>query len=258
MPGRSDSPFGTPEMAAGYAAFRPAIHRLILEKAFKHLGWSGQARCGLDVGCGAGLSTRALLGFAHTCIGIEPAVAMLKFAMDIAPDAHFIAGHAESIPVREKSIGVITAAGSLNYVNLPRFFDEAARVLVREGVLVVYDFSPGRSFRKGKRLDEWFGDFITRYPVPESEATHLSPEILAKLDSRYVTVASDSFEIGVRLTPGFYLEYMMTETNVAAALRNGTSFVEIRAWAAQTLAEIWSNQEREVLFRGYYSCMRLT
>jgi SAM-dependent methyltransferase len=245
-------------MAAGYAEFRPPIHRLILERAFKHLGWSGQARCGLDVGCGAGLSTRALLGFAHTCVGIEPAVAMLKFARDIAPDAQFIAGHAETLPVREKSIHVISAAGSLNYVNLPHFCDEAARVLVREGVLVVYDFSPGRSFREGKRLDEWFVDFTTRYPVPKSEATALSPEILAKLDTRYATVASDSFEIGVRLTPGFYLGYMMTETNVAAAIRNGTPYSEVRAWAAQTLAETWGNQEREVLFRGYYSCMTLT
>ena len=258
MPGQSNSPFGTPEMAAGYAAYRPAIHHPILEKAFKHLGWSGQARRGLDVGCGAGLSTRALLGFADACVGIEPAVAMLRFAIDIAPEAQFIAGHAESLPVRERSIDVITAAGSLNYVNLPRFFDEAARVLVREGVLVVYDFSPGRSFRESKRLDEWFRDFTTRYPAPESEATHLSPEILAKLDTRYATVASDSLEIGVRLTPGFYLEYMMTETNVAAAVRNGTAYSEIRAWAAQTLADTWGNQERDILFRGYYSCMRLT
>ncbi len=245
-------------MAAGYAAFRPPIHHPILEKAFKHLGWSGQARRGLDVGCGAGLSTRALLGFADACAGIEPAVAMLRFAMDIVPGAHFIAGHAESLPVRGRSIDVITAAGSLNYVNLPRFFDEAARVLVREGVLVVYDFSPGRSFVEGKRLDEWFGDFTTRYPAPESEATHLSPEILASLDTRYATVASDSLEIAVRLTRSFYLDYMMTETNVAAAVRNGTAYSEIRAWAAQTLADTWGNQEREILFRGYYSCMRLT
>jgi SAM-dependent methyltransferase len=183
---------------------------------------------------------------------------MLKFARDIAPDAQFVAGHAESLPFREKSIDVITAAGSLNYVNLPPFFDEAARVLVREGVLIVYDFSPGRNSRECIRLDEWFADFTTRYPAPESEATHLSPEIMAKLDTRYATVASGSFEIGVRLTPGFYLEYMMTETNVAAAVRNGTPYSEIRAWVAQTLADTWGNQEREILFRGYYTCMRLT
>ena len=258
MPGLSDNPFGTPEMAAGYAAFRPAIHSLILERAFKHVGWSGWARCGLDVGCGAGVSTRALLGYTDVCVGIEPAIPMLMYAMDIAPDARFIAGKAESLPVRERSIDVITAAGSLNYVNLPAFFDEAARVLSREGVLVVYDFSPGRSFREGERLDEWFACFTSRYPVPKSEATLLSPEILDKIDLRYSIVASNSFEIGVGLTRGFYLEYMMTETNIASAVRNGTPYGEIRAWATQTLAEAWGDQEREVLFRGYYSCMKLT
>lgn len=245
-------------MAAGYAAFRPPIHPHILERAFQHLGRTGQVRRALDVGCGAGSSTKALRKFAEQRIGIEPSFAMLKWAAETAPDAGFVVGQAEALPIRESSIDVITAAGSLNYVDLQRFFDEANRVLAGNGLLVVYDFSAGRSFRNSSDLDTWFADFAARYPMPESEATYLSPEILAQLDARFAAAASATFEIGVPMARDFYLEYMMTETNVAAAVRSGTSYRSIREWAARSLGEIWGDQEKDVLFRGYYVCLTLT
>ncbi|MBI4876759.1 MAG: SAM-dependent methyltransferase, partial [Acidobacteria bacterium] len=49
------NPFATPAMAAGYARSRLEIARP-LDRA-------------LDVGCGAGLSTRPLLSIARHCIG---------------------------------------------------------------------------------------------------------------------------------------------------------------------------------------------
>ena len=66
------------------------------------------------------------------------------------------------------------------------------------------------------------------------------------------------FEIGITLTPEFYLDYVMTETNVAAAVRSGVPQSEIRSWCAETLAPVWKGAEREVLFRGYFACMTLT
>lgn len=162
---------------------------------------------------------------------------------------------AEAIPLRDRSVDLITAAGSLNYVDLGRFFPEAARVLRRSGVLVVYDFSPGRSFRDSTGLDEWFASFYSRYPPPVNEARNLDPEILAEIHPRFKVDSGERFEIAIALTPEFYLDYMMTETNVAASVRNGVARSEIRSWCAETLASIWKGAEREVLFRGYFACM---
>jgi SAM-dependent methyltransferase len=247
--------FDTDHMAAGYATSRPAVHSRVIEQVHKQLGRLGPFARALDVGCGAGVSTRALTGFATCCIGLEPAEAMLKWASTIAPSAEFFIGTAEAIPLCDRAVDLITAAGSLNYANLDLFFPEAARVLMPHGVLVVYDFSPGRSFGNATSLDEWFSSFRSRYPPAPDEARKLSPDILAELRTGFRMHIHQQFEIGISLTPDVYLDYVMTETNVAAAVRNGLPYSEIRSWCAATLAPVWNSSEREVLFRGYFACM---
>jgi SAM-dependent methyltransferase len=252
------NPFGTDEMAAGYATSRPPVHPRVIEQVYQELGRSEPFECALDVGCGAGVSTRALGGFAKRCIGLEPAEAMLKFAPAVAPSADFVVGAAERIPLRDRAIDLITAAGSLNYADLDRFFPEAARVLARHGVLVVYDFSPGKSFRNSNELDEWFAAFYDRFPPPVQEAQELSPEILAKRNCGFRVCEDRQFEIGIPMASESYLNYVMTETNVASAVRRGEPYTEIRSWCAETLAPVWMDAEREVLFRGYFACMTFT
>ena len=251
------NPFGTGAMAAGYATSRPQVHRRVIEQAYRQLRRTQPFERALDVGCGAGVSTRALTGFAKNCIGLEPAEAMLQWVAAVAPSAEFVVGAAEAIPLRDRSVDLISAAGSLNYANLDLFFPEAARVLSPHGMLLVYDFSPGKSFRNTTSLDEWFTSFHSRYPPPANEARELSPEILAGLNSGFCVHTQQHLEIGVALTPEFYLDYVMTETNVASAARHGVPHAEIKSWCAETLAPVWMGSEREVLFRGYFACMRL-
>jgi SAM-dependent methyltransferase len=247
------NPFGSDEMAGGYATCRPAVHPRILEQAIGQSGRRELFQRVLDLGCGAGLSTAAVLPFARQSIGVDPVEAMLKWAPATAPTAHFVAGTAEAIPLRSQAVDLITAAGSLNYADLDLFFPEALRVLMPHGVLVVYDFSPGASFRDAAGLEEWFSNFAIRYPPPPDEARMLNPEILAELDSGFRLHGHQYFEIGIPMTPDAYLDYMMTETNVAAARRTGVLRSEIRSWCADTLASVWRGTGREVLFRGYFA-----
>ena len=247
--------YGSNAMTAGYAAYRPPLHALILERARPHLRPAGKAPRALDVGCGAGLSTRALRSLAEQCVGIEPVEAMLGAAAATAPGCAFAAARAEAIPLRDRSIDLITAAGSLNYVDLGRFFAEAARVLVPDGAVLVYDFSPGREFRDSPALRQWFAAFVARYPWPADGAAELDPERLGKLRHGFDLRGAEEFEIGIPLARRFYLEYMMTETNVASAVRNGRAEASIREWCAETLADAWPDGEREVLFRGYWACL---
>lgn len=242
-------------MAEGYASFRPPLHKLILERVARALPLPAKVDLALDVGCGAGLSTKALEAFARGAVGIDPAASMGAAFSRTAPRTHFVVAAAEAIPIRASAVDVITAAGSLNYTDIVRFFAEAKRVLVPGGVVVVYDFSPGRSFRASAALDTWFSEFIRRYPWPPSEAAALDPERLRAMDHGFQFQGSDRFEIEIRLTPEFYLGYMMTETNVAYAVRNGIPEAEIQSWCAATLAPVWTGEPREVLFHGYYACL---
>jgi SAM-dependent methyltransferase len=249
------NPFATDDMASGYATSRPPVHPRVIELMSKSLDHPQAFPRALDVGCGAGLSTRALDGLASQCIGMEPAEPMLRWTSAVAPRAQFIVGRAEAMPVRDHSIDLITAAGSLNYVELEFFFPEAARVLTPRGLLVVYDFQPGKSFRQEPGLEEWFAEFTRRFPLPPREGRTLNPEILSQIDSGFRLSQSRCFEIGIVLSRDFYLDYMLTETNVAAAVRGGTLLADIRSWCAGSLAAVWGGGEREILFRGYFACL---
>jgi SAM-dependent methyltransferase len=242
-------------MAAGYAWSRPAVHARVIELVWRALGRTEPFARALDIGCGAGLSTQALAKIARECIGIEPALSMLTLASQIVPAARFIAAGAEAIPLRDGSVDLLTAAGSLNYVDLGLFFPEAARVLRRDGMLVVYDFSAGRSFAGSSELDRWFDSFLERYPPPAHEARELNPQILAEIQPVFHVRQQQEFEIALTLSRAFYRDYVMTETNVAAAVRRGTPAEEIRRWCDGTLADFWEGGDREVLFLGYFACL---
>lgn len=240
-------------MGAGYAVSRPPVHPRIIDRIRQYL--PGTVGLAADVGCGAGLSTVPLRTVARYVAGIDPSEDMIRNCPAASEAMAFAVAQAEELPFASHSAGLITAAGSLNYAYLDRFFLEAARVLAREGVLAVYDFSPGRSFRDSDALDAWFRTFLERYPFPRNSALELSPEILASSPG-FRMFAAERFEIAITVDPAFYVNYMMTETNVAAAVSHGADSDAIRQWCTSTLEPVFLGHPRDVLFRGYFSLLR--
>jgi hypothetical protein len=88
-------------------------------------------------------------------------------------------------------------------------------VLAPGGLVVVYDFSPGRSFRDSAALEARFSEFVARYPSPHGEALVVDPERLGSMNHP----------------------------------------PEIRSWCSATLPPVWEGYSRKVLFRGYYVCL---
>ena len=230
--------FSSAAMALGYARSRPPLHERIVA-----LAQLPRARAALDVGCGAGLSTRALRTVADLRIGVEPFAAMVSAGPLVEPGACFVQSRAEALPFSTNSFNLISAAGSLNYIDLDAFWPEALRVLSADGILFVYDFSPPR--------DNWFAEFMARYPAPAGDAMHLDPATLAALPSGFTIRDSQRFEIPLTLSPSEYLDYAMTETNVAYAIAQGTAEADIRAWCTETIP----TSPREVRFPGYFVVM---
>ncbi len=238
-------------MSEGYAAARPPVHRRVVDLMAQRGALTGVV---LDVGCGSGLSTKALDGIARKRIGVEPAEAMVRLADGVSPGAAFAVGRAEALPLRAASVVWITAAGALNYVDLPAFFGEAARILNPAGGVAVYDFSPGKVMRGSDSLTKWFQQFIARYPWAPAEALALDPEILGQLGMGFGVESAERFAVGIELTRAFYVSYMMTESNVAYALRRGVYEAEIRNWIESTLPEDgWG----EIVFEGYWAIMQM-
>jgi len=243
--------FASPTLAAGYARSRPAVHPRVIERVRRHLGVSERWGCAVDVGCGAGLSTRPLSGLARTAVGIEPLEPMLGWTRTVAPDSRFVVGRAEELPVADGVADLLTAAGSLNYADLGQFFPEARRVLGAAGKLVVYDFSQGRRMTGSPALEEWFAAFMAKYPAPPFSGRTLTPDLLAPLAKGFRPIGSEWYEESLTLDHSFYVDYAMTETNVAAAVRAGAAEDSIREWCRSTLAPVFGGVEQKVVFTGY-------
>lgn len=245
-------------MAEGYSRRRPPLHSLIVSDIARCLGSSLPVARALDVGCGSGLSTAALVPFASMRIGIDPTESMLGWARNAAPGCVFAAGCAERLSLASSSIDLITAAGSLNYADLAAFFAEARRVLTDGGIVAVYDFATGREFADAGGLNRWFDEFVQRYPFPPYRV--LISETLREAGQPWfdaVPRGSSRPQYVLTMTRDQYLEYMMTETNVAAAISAGAREADVRSWCAETLATVFDGRDRPIRFHAQFDCLRL-
>ncbi|MGC8759237.1 MAG: class I SAM-dependent methyltransferase [Bryobacteraceae bacterium] len=241
-------------MAAGYAAARPLLHSRILCRALPWISGMPVAGLALDAGCGAGLSTRALLRHVAHVAGMDAAMPMVRLAARLLPAIPFFVARMEQLPLPDSCCSLITAAGSLNYTDVPAALREAARVLAPGGALIVYDFAPGSRFPEDPSLARWFQDFLARYPKPDDGAITLDAPTLCRLCAgRLEPVAAQVFEEQESWDARSYANYLMTETNVAAALAAGESAARIRAWMNSTLPAVFGGARRTVCFDGYFA-----
>jgi hypothetical protein len=68
--------------------------------------------------------------------------------------------------------------------------------------------------------------------------------------------AYEEFEVAVPLTHQGYLQYALSEARVERAMMNGANETDIRDWCSQTLAEIFDETPREVLFDAYLTVVQ--
>ena len=241
-------------MAAGYAFSRPPVHPHIIRRIREGLGVATPVARALDIGCGAGLSAAALAPLARSVVGLEPVRAMLIHCHAVAPGASFVAARAEQLPFSAGCFNLVTAAGSLNYVDLGMFLPEVARVMTASGVLAVYDFSAGRRLEQDGRLDAWYAEFEQRYPPKPGYEMDVRTLPYGRAGLQLTSYAE--FEAAVPMTRHAYVAYAMSETGVELAVARGVPEAGIRAWCESSLSGVLTDAPRDVLFDAYIACVR--
>ena len=124
--------------AKHYAAYRPPLHRLILERV---IGSSESFRSGLDFGCGAGDSALALAAFCDRVCGLDVSPEMLDCAVP-HPKITYTQGSAESLGgLPNRPFDIVTFAGSLYYAKSDVLRRALGSVCGLGALVVVYDFN---------------------------------------------------------------------------------------------------------------------
>lgn len=241
------SVYDSERLAAGYAFDRPPVHGRILRSA----GLRGRAHRALDIGCGAGVSTGALVPLAERIVGVEPVAAMLAHHRSVAPGAEFVIGSAECLPFAAHSFDLVTAAGSLNYRHLPSALAGIARVLASRGTFLLYDFSNGRRSATGDTLARWFAEFERRYPWPGGWRP-LDPRVLPLAGHGLRLAGYEDFDMHLPMTLDAYLRYVLSEVNVDSSVASGLSTAdEARDWCRATLEPVFAHGDVTVVIPGY-------
>jgi len=224
--------FDDAAMAVGYAYDRPPVHPHLMTRLAGTDAWGGQVEVAVDVGCGAGASTAALISLARRVTGLDPYVSMIRAARAAVRGATFVVAGAEALPCASGSVDLLAAAGALNYVDLDAFARDADRVLGPDGMIVVSDYGFGRPEGDGFS-DDWPERFVRRCPRPAS--TRIDAASFAGTPFR--VVVDERFAVSIPLAPAAYLAYVMADTAVAQAVAGGTPPDEIRAWCAAALLD---------------------
>jgi SAM-dependent methyltransferase len=235
--------------AKRYAESRPYFHPLVARHIQDFLKLDGPVGMVLDVGCGTGQSSIALTSIANQIVGTDLSLAMLAEA-PITDHVCYTAAAAESFPFASQAFDLITSGLAFHWFERERFMAEAQRVLRPSGWLVIYNnwFTGGMA--ESPEFEKWSENVYTqRYPTPPRNYDPLT--------------AGDAERHGFRLMPGhnytneveFSVEelarYLTTQTNVIAAVEQGTeSLEEVYSWLIEACVPFFPKPRCTFLFGG--------
>lgn len=115
------------------------------------------AKTVLDLGAGTGKFTRSLVAQGLDVIAVEPDVVMLASLQASIPGVKALKGTAESIPLPDNSVDVVTIAQAWHWMNHAQAKQEIARVLRPGGTLALIYNLRDESVPWVKRLGEAMG-----------------------------------------------------------------------------------------------------
>jgi ubiquinone/menaquinone biosynthesis C-methylase UbiE len=207
-----DNPFVGREVACRYASARPVLHHHVTQLLADRIPRPSRA---LDLGCGTGLSTAALQGFAKKVVGVDVSSQMLAARIDHT--AIYVLAQAERLPFADAVFELVTIASAIHWFG-PEAIYELGRVLGPSGWLVVYDVWFRGEMVGAEEFAEWMrGEASSRYrPVPKHQH---SASTLATAGLSPAWEADLKYE--VEMSQDELINYLMTHSERIAAVRDG-------------------------------------
>ena len=234
----------TPKTAAErYSKGRPDCHSNTIRhiKDFLHL--DKKLDTALDVACGTGLSTKALLAIATHVYGTDISQEMLNLAPQ-SEKIQYSFAPAEQQPFPDNSFDLITVSSGVHWFDIDKFLAEANRLLKTKAWLVLYENHFIAEMPGNDKFTHWFPDvYLKKFPSPPRNNDYdwtnqnLSPK-------KFHFVTEEKFKNSVVFTKKQLALYFTTQSNIIAAVeKNETSYKQVEDWLEQELASSFENDD---------------
>jgi SAM-dependent methyltransferase len=240
--------FHTPEIAKGYADSRPYFHPLVIGRIKSYLDLSKKLNIALDVGCGAGLSTIALLEIAERVIGVDPSEPMISSAI-MKEGIEYFNYPAEHLPFNQK-FDLITLSGSINWIDRDKFFSEAKRIISNECFVIIYDNNFLGIIEEDDRFKQWYQhEYLAKFPKPYRDESPFTQKEAAKHEFEFVKSENYSNNVNFKLSD--FINYLFTQSNITSILdRKPDQAENINKWLTSSLGSLFRSQEKTFKFGG--------
>ena len=247
--------FDSHAAAARYAGCRPQSHGRVLEILRRILGAELPVARALDVGCGTGHSTVALLPMAGVVVGLDASSFMLAQALR-APGVEYRSGYAEALPFGRGEFDLLTVCSAYHWFDQERFLQEAARVLRADGWLVLYKVGSTGKIAQSPEFETWRRDvFRRRYPKTARNDEHLTTEKAA--DAGFQEVAHERRHHAVRHTLEAYVDNLLTHGSLIRAIDSEREPVSLaRDWLRGELAPFFGAGTAEFVHEDWLHVLR--
>jgi len=229
--------FASPSAAERYARGRPYIHPLVVERIKAICG--GRIGRALDVGCGTGQSARAVADIADEVVATDLSGEMIEHA-EAHPRITFLQAAAENLPFPANSFDLLTAGLAFHWFERERFLAQAQRVVKPAGWLAIYNDGFSGEMASGPAYGAWNRDhYVHLYPTPPRNIAPFTDDQARAFG--FDRVKHDRFEHAVELTPERLVGYLLTQSNVIAAVeQRGESVQAIADWLMSSVRPFFS------------------
>jgi len=203
--------FDYERIAIGYKN-RPFLHGQVLNKLQEDIG-ERKYKNGLDVGCGAGLSTKALKLICKHVTGTDISSEMIKVAGEVCEGADFFTAKAEENPIPTIKYDIVTAAGVIQWVEQSTFLKNIQKIMDEKGMLVIYDFwITDRMTDRETYTDWWHQAYLKKFPKPKRNEHVWTDEEVRMYG--FQMVRQVKFELTYEFTLSTFIEFMLIQSNV--------------------------------------------
>lgn len=230
-------------VAERYSKGRPDFHSNTIKHIKDYLRLDKKINNALDIACGTGLSTKALLEIATNVYGTDTSQAMLNFALQ-SHKIYYSVASAEQQPFSDNSFDIITVSSGVHWFDIDKFLIEANRLLKSKSWLVLYENHFIAEMVGNNNFTDWFQNvYLKKFPSPpRNNAYPWKNENLNQKDLNFVT--EERFKNSVTLTKKQLALYFTTQSNIIVEVeRNQTTYEDVENWLDQELASFFNSDD---------------
>ncbi|MFL5742420.1 MAG: class I SAM-dependent methyltransferase [Flavisolibacter sp.] len=226
-----------------YAKGRPDFHSNTIRYIQKYLQLDKKLGKALDIACGTGLSTKALLDIAEKVFGTDSSKEMLNFAKK-DDRIYYSVALAEQQPFGDNQFDLITVSSGVHWFDIDKFLVEANRILRSKAWLVLYENHFIAEMEGNEKFPEWFRDvYLNKFPSPpRNNAYPWTNENLVPKNFRVLN--EEKFKNSITFNKKQLALYFTTQSNIIAAVESKrATYEEVEAWLEHELSVFFDRDD---------------